>query len=56
MVMRVYLDNHFVVYFQMQNMFNRHFAGLDAYGTPQDLQFNPQQGRIWRLGVNYSMN
>lgn len=56
MVLRVYLDNHFVVYYQMQNMFNRHFAGLDAYGTPQDLQFNPQQGRIWRLGVNYSMN
>jgi outer membrane receptor protein involved in Fe transport len=56
MVLRVYLDKHFVVYFQMQNMFNRHYAGLDAYGTPQDLQFNPQQGQIWRLGVNYGMN
>jgi outer membrane receptor protein involved in Fe transport len=56
MMLRVYLDKHFVVYFQMQNIFNRHYAGLDAYGTPQDLQFNPQQGQIWRLGVNYGMN
>jgi outer membrane receptor protein involved in Fe transport len=56
MMLRVYLDKHFVVYFQVQNIFNRHYAGLDAYGTPQDLQYNPQQGQIWRLGVNYGMN
>ena len=56
MMVRTYLDKHFVVYFLLQNMFNRHYAGLDATGTPDDLLYNPQQGRIWRLGVNYNMN
>jgi outer membrane receptor protein involved in Fe transport len=56
MMVRTYLDKHFVVYFLLQNMFNRQYAGLDATGTPDDLLYNPQQGRIWRLGVNYNMN
>ncbi|MCC6282290.1 MAG: TonB-dependent receptor plug domain-containing protein [Saprospiraceae bacterium] len=53
---RIYLSNHFLIYMQIQNMFNRRFAGLDATGTPDDLLFNPQQGRIIRFGVNYNMN
>lgn len=53
---RLFLSNHFLIYFQIQNMFNRRFAGLDATGTPDDLLFNPQQGRIIRFGVNYNMN
>lgn len=56
MMMRFYLSNHFLLYFQLQNMYNRHYAGLDATGTPDDLLYNPQQGRIWRFGVNYNMN
>lgn len=53
---RVYLSNHFLVYIQFLNAFNRHFGGLDATGTPDDLRYNPQIGRQWRLGVNYNMN
>jgi hypothetical protein len=53
---RIFLSNHFLIYMQIQNMFNRRFAGLDATGTPDDLLFNPQQGRIIRFGVNYNMN
>jgi outer membrane receptor protein involved in Fe transport len=53
---RYHADNHFVVYFHVRNVFDNHFAGLDAHGTTEDLQYNPQQGRIWRLGVNYNMN
>jgi len=53
---RLYLSNHFLVYVQFLNAFNRHYAGLDATGTPDDLLYNPQQGRQWRLGVNYNMN
>lgn len=53
---RLYLSNHFLIYMQFQNMFNRRFAGLDATGTPDDLLFNPQQGRMIRFGVNYNMN
>lgn len=53
---RLYLSNHFLVYFQLINVFDRHHAGIDATGTPDDLRYNPQQGRQWRLGVNYNMN
>lgn len=53
---QIHLSNHFLVYFQMQNMFNRHYAGLDATGTPDDLLYNPQPGRLARFGVNYNMN
>jgi hemoglobin/transferrin/lactoferrin receptor protein len=53
---RLFLSNHFLMYFQMTNAFNRHHAGIDATGTPDDLLYNPQQGRQWRIGVNYNMN
>lgn len=53
---RFYLSNHFLIYLQFINAFDRHHAGIDATGTPDDLIYNPQQGRIWRLGVNYNMN
>lgn len=53
---RLYLSNHFLVYFQLINAFDRHASGIDATGTPDDLLYNPQQGRQWRLGVNYNMN
>lgn len=53
---RLYLSNHFLIYFQSQNIFNKHYAGLDATGTLDDLLYNPQQGRLVRFGVNYNMN
>ncbi len=55
-MMRLYLSNHFLVYFHFINAFDRHHAGIDATGTPDDLLYNPQQGRQWRIGVNYNMN
>ncbi|HRI58541.1 MAG TPA: TonB-dependent receptor, partial [Saprospiraceae bacterium] len=56
LMMRLYLSNHFLVYLHFQNLFNRHYSGLDATGTPDDLLYNPQQGRLVRFGVNYNMN
>jgi outer membrane receptor protein involved in Fe transport len=53
---RFYMSDHFIVYFQFQNLWNRHYAGIDATGTPDDLLYNPQQGRLFRLGINYNMN
>ncbi len=53
---RLFLSKQFLVYLYVQNMFNRHFAGLDATGTPDDLHFNPQQGRFFRFGMNYNLN
>jgi outer membrane receptor protein involved in Fe transport len=56
MMMRLYLSKHFLLYFYAQNLFNRHYSGLDATGTVNDLLYNPQQGRLLRFGVNYNMN
>lgn len=56
LMMRLYLSNHFLVYLHFQNLFNRQYSGLDATGTPDDLLYNPQQGRLVRFGVNYNMN
>ncbi|MCB9353405.1 MAG: TonB-dependent receptor [Lewinellaceae bacterium] len=56
LMLRLYLSNHFLLYFNMQNVFNKHYSGLDATGTPDDLLFNPQQGRLIRFGINYNMN
>lgn len=56
LMLRFYLSNHFLIYFHVQNLFNRHYSGLDATGTVDDLLYNPQQGRLVRFGVNYNMN
>lgn len=56
LVARVYLSNHFLVYCNVQNIFDREFGGLDATGTQDDLLYNPQPGRFVRFGVNYNMN
>jgi TonB-dependent Receptor Plug Domain len=56
LVFRRTLSSNFQVYFFVNNVFNRHFAGLDATGSPDDLRFNPQSGRVVRLGINYNMN
>lgn len=56
LVGRIFLSNHFLMYINAQNIFDREFAGLDATGTPDDLLYNPQPGRMIRFGVNYNMN
>jgi outer membrane receptor protein involved in Fe transport len=53
---RAYLSTYFALYLNVQNLFDRHYAGLDATGTQADLLFNPQPGRLVRLGINYNMN
>lgn len=55
-MLRLYLSKNFLLYLHVQNLFNRHYAGIDATGTPDDLLYNPQQGRTLRFGVNYNMN
>lgn len=55
-MIRFNLSDHFLIYLQGQNLFNKRYAGLDATGTPDDLAYNPQPGRLVRLGVNYNMN
>ncbi|MFN4081647.1 MAG: TonB-dependent receptor plug domain-containing protein [Saprospiraceae bacterium] len=52
---RLYLNQHFSAYIILQNVFGKRYAGLDAAASPDDLIYNPQPGRFFRLGVNYNM-
>lgn len=53
---RVYLSQNFLLYLHFKNLFNQHYAGIDATGTQDDLLYNPQPGRTFRIGVNYNMD
>ncbi len=55
-MLRIYLSKNFLAYVHVRNIFNRQHAGIDATGTPDDLLYNPQPGRLLRFGVNYDMN
>lgn len=55
-MLRIYLSKDFLLYTHVRNMFNRHYAGIDATGTADDLLYNPQPGRMLRFGVMYNMN
>ncbi len=54
--LRLFLSDQFSAYLQIHNALNKRYAGIDAYGTPDDLLYNPQQRRIVRLGVSYNMS
>ena len=55
-LVRYELNNNFKIYIKLNNLFNQEYAGLNASNTPDDLLFNPQELRIFRLGMNYKMN
>jgi outer membrane receptor protein involved in Fe transport len=54
--LRFFVNKNFVLYLHVFNIFDRKAYGIDATGTPDDLARPLQQGRLWRLGVNYNMN
>lgn len=51
---RISITRNFHAFFQLNNLFNEKYAGLDAYGTEYDLRYNPQFGRNFRLGLSFS--
>jgi outer membrane receptor for ferrienterochelin and colicin len=42
-------------FFQMNNVFDNHYGGIDAYGSQYDLRYNPQYGRGFGLGLSFSL-
>ncbi|MEM6965361.1 MAG: TonB-dependent receptor [Bacteroidota bacterium] len=51
-----YVNRNFRMFFKIRNLFNREFAGLNATSTPDDLFYNPQEKRIYRIGMSYSID
>jgi outer membrane receptor for ferrienterochelin and colicin len=56
MTMRWSFNKNFALQAQILNMFGKEYAGIDATGTTDDMIFNPQHGRLWRIGANYNMD
>ena len=56
LLMRYELNRNFKIYVKLNNVFNNKYPGLNATNTPDDLLFNPQELRVFRMGMNYKMN
>ena len=51
------LSGNFTGFFRLNNFFNNNiYAGINATGTEDDLLYNPQEGRTFRMGITYSIN
>ena len=50
------LSRNFMGFFRINNIRNTKYAGLNPTGTTDDLLFNPQEGRTFRIGLNYRLN
>ena len=50
------INRNFRVFFKIRNIFNREYAGLNAYETFDDLIYNPQELRTFRLGMSYRID
>jgi outer membrane receptor for ferrienterochelin and colicin len=55
-LMRYELNRNFKIFFKFNNVFNNKYAGLNATNTPDDLLYNAQELRVFKLGMNYKMN
>ncbi len=53
---RVFLNKHFSAWLDLRNALNRHYDGIDAYATPDDLITNAQPGRTLRFGLQYNLD
>ena len=47
------INRNFRMFFKLRNSFNKEYSGLNASGTFDDLIYNPQEKRTFRLGMSY---
>lgn len=55
MTNRFMINRNFHAFLIINNVFNTHYGGIDAYGGLYDLRYNPQYGRNFRLGFSFTM-
>ena len=54
-LVRLSISRNFQAFFQWNNIFNAKYGGIDAYGSENDLVYNPQYGRNFRIGLSFAM-
>jgi hemoglobin/transferrin/lactoferrin receptor protein len=52
---RLSISRNFQAFFQLNNIFDARYGGIDAYGSETDLRYNPQYGRNFRVGLSFSL-
>lgn len=55
LMVRAYISKNFQAFFQLNNLLDEEYGGIDAYGNQYDLKYNPQYGRNFRLGLTFSL-
>ena len=50
------INRNIRAFFKIRNIFNKEYAGLNAYDTLDDLIYNPQELRTFRLGMSYRVD
>jgi hemoglobin/transferrin/lactoferrin receptor protein len=55
MINRFRINRNFHAFLIINNLFNAEYGGIDAYGGPFDLNYNPQYKRNFRLGFSFTM-
>ena len=53
---RVFISRNFQAFFQLNNLLNAKYPGIDAYGSEVDLRYNPQYGRNFKIGLSFSLD
>jgi outer membrane receptor protein involved in Fe transport len=52
---RLSINRNFQAFFQLNNVFNSKYGGIDAYGAEADLVYNPQYGRNFKVGLSFTL-
>lgn len=55
MIARFMINRNFQVFFKLNNVFNSEYGGIDAYGSANDLFYNPQYKRYFKIGLSFRM-
>jgi TonB-dependent Receptor Plug Domain len=53
---RWFINKNFSAWVDLRNLFDRSYDGIDATGTPDDLIYNQQAGRVLRFGMQYNLD
>ena len=55
LITRYSFSRNLQVFFQLFNVFDAQYGGIGAYGSEQDLRYNPQYGRSFKLGFSFRL-
>jgi hemoglobin/transferrin/lactoferrin receptor protein len=55
MISRFMINRNFQAFFKLNNIFNAEYGGIDAYGSINDMFYNPQYKRYFQIGLSFRM-